>query len=51
MVWFVVGLLALVLVAIGVGVYCVSIYNGLVGVKHQVEQAWVEHRRPVAPAA
>ena len=40
MVWFAVGLLALLLVAIGVGAYCVSIYNGLVGVKHQVEQAW-----------
>jgi LemA protein len=40
MVWFAVGLLALLLVAIGVGVYCVSIYNGLVAVRHQVEQAW-----------
>ena len=40
MVWFAVGLSALLLVAVGVGVYCVSIYNGLVGVKHQVEQAW-----------
>jgi LemA protein len=40
MAWFVVVLLALVLAGIGVAVYGVAIYNGLVGVKHQVEQAW-----------
>jgi LemA protein len=40
MVWFAVGLVALLMVAIGVVVYGVSIYNGLVGVKHQVEQSW-----------
>ncbi len=40
MVWFAVVLLAVVLAGIGVLAYGVSIYNGLVGVKHQVEQAW-----------
>jgi LemA protein len=40
MVWFAVVLLALLLAGIGVIVYGVSIYNGLVGVKQQVEQAW-----------
>jgi LemA protein len=40
MAWFIVFVLALVLVAIAVGVYGVSLYNGLIGVKHQVEQAW-----------
>jgi LemA protein len=40
MVWFAVVLLALLLAGIGVVVYGVSVYNGLVGVKHQVEQAW-----------
>src|SRR5580765_4932753 len=38
--WFAVVLLALLLAGLGVIVYGVSIYNGLVGVKHQVEQAW-----------
>ena len=37
---FVVVLLALLLAAIAVAVYGVALYNGLVGVKHQVEQAW-----------
>jgi LemA protein len=36
----VVLLVGLLLVAVGVAVYGISIYNGLVGVKHQVEQAW-----------
>jgi len=40
MVWFAVVLLALLLVAVGALAYGISIYNGLVGVKHQVEQAW-----------
>ena len=40
MVWFAVVLLALLLAGVGVIVYGVSIYNGLVGVKQQVEQAW-----------
>ena len=37
---FVVVLLALLLVAFAVAAYGVALYNGLVGVKHQVEQAW-----------
>ena len=40
MVWFAVVLLALLLAGIGVISYGVSIYNGLVAVKQQVEQAW-----------
>jgi LemA protein len=37
---FVVVLVGLLLVAVGLVVYGISIYNGLVAVKHQVEQAW-----------
>jgi len=37
---FVVFLVGLLLVAIGFVVYGISLYNGLVAVKHQVEQAW-----------
>jgi LemA protein len=40
MVWFAIVLLALLLAGIGVIAYGVSIYNGLIGVKQQVEQAW-----------
>ena len=40
MAWFAIVLLAVVLAGFGVVVYIISIYNGLVGVKHQVEQAW-----------
>jgi LemA protein len=40
MIWFALVLLALLLAGFGVIVYGVSIYNGLVGVKNQVEQAW-----------
>ena len=40
MLGFAVVLLALLLAALGVIVYGVSIYNGLVGVKNQVDQAW-----------
>ena len=37
---FVVILVGLLLVVVGLVVYGISIYNGLVAVKHQVEQAW-----------
>lgn len=40
MAWLSVFLLVIVLVAIGLAVQGVSIYNGLVQVKHQVDQAW-----------
>ena len=40
MAWTAVVLLALVLVLIGAAGYGVSLYNGLVQVKHQVDQAW-----------
>ena len=37
---FVVFLVGLLLVVVGFVVYGISLYNGLVAVKHQVEQAW-----------
>jgi LemA protein len=37
---FVVALVAVLMIADGAVVYGVSIYNGLVAVRHQVEQAW-----------
>jgi LemA protein len=37
---FVVVLVGLLLVAVALVVYGISLYNGLVSVKHQVEQAW-----------
>ena len=37
---FVVILVGLLLAVVGLVVYGISIYNGLVAVKHQVEQAW-----------
>ena len=40
MAWIAVFLLALVILAVGVAVQGVSLYNGLVQVKHQVDQAW-----------
>jgi len=40
MAWMSVVLLVVVLIAIGLVVQAVSIYNGLVQVKHQVDQAW-----------
>jgi LemA protein len=40
MAWLAVLLLGIVLVAIAVAVQGVSIYNGLVQVRHQVDQAW-----------
>src|SRR4051812_28036539 len=40
MIWFALVMLTLLLAGIGFLVYGVSIYNGLVGVKQQVEQAW-----------
>ena len=40
MVWVIVVLFALVLAAVAIAVYGVGIYNGLVAVKHQVDQAW-----------
>lgn len=40
MAWIAVMLLLLVLLAIAIVVQGVSIYNGLVQVKHQVDQAW-----------
>jgi LemA protein len=40
MAWISVVLLALVVAAVGVAGYGVSLYNGLVQVKHQVDQAW-----------
>jgi LemA protein len=36
----VVGLIAVLMIAVGAAVYGVSVYNGLVAVRHQVEQAW-----------
>jgi LemA protein len=33
-------LFAMLLLALAVGAYGVALYNGLVGVKHQVDQAW-----------
>lgn len=40
MAWISVVLLLIALIAIGLVVQAVSIYNGLVQVKHQVDQAW-----------
>jgi LemA protein len=40
MIVVVVTLAGLLLVVIGLVVYGISVYNGLVGVKHQVEHAW-----------
>jgi LemA protein len=40
MAWIAVVLLVLALVAIALAVQAVAIYNGLVQVKHQVDQAW-----------
>lgn len=40
MAWLAVLSLALAVAAVGVAGYGVSIYNGLVQVKHQVDQAW-----------
>ena len=40
MAWMAVIVLAVVLVGIGLVVQGVSVYNGLVAVKHQVDQAW-----------
>jgi LemA protein len=40
MAWIAVLFLALAVAAVGVAGYGVSIYNGLVQVKHQVDQAW-----------
>jgi len=40
MAWIAIVLLALVIAAVGVAGYGVSLYNGLVQVKHQVDQAW-----------
>ena len=40
MAWIAVVLLLLVLVAIAVAAQAVALYNGLVQVKHQVDQAW-----------
>ncbi len=40
MAWFAVALLALTLTAVGAVAYAVSLYNGLIQVKHQVDQAW-----------
>jgi LemA protein len=40
MAWIAVVLLALVVAAVGIAGYAVSLYNGLVQVKHQVDQAW-----------
>lgn len=40
MAWLAVLFLALAVAAVGVAGYGVSIYNGLVQVKHQVDQAW-----------
>jgi LemA protein len=37
---FAVILFALLLFAFAVGAYVVALYNGLVGVKHQIDQAW-----------
>lgn len=40
MAWIAVFLLALILLVIGVATYGVSLFNGLVQVKHQVDQSW-----------
>ncbi len=40
MAWIAVVLLVLALVAIAIAVQAVALYNGLVQVKHQVDQAW-----------
>lgn len=40
MAWIAVGLLALVIAAVSIAGYGVSLYNGLVQVKHQIDQAW-----------
>jgi len=40
MAWVAVVLFALILILIGIAAYGVSLYNGLVSVKHQVDQAW-----------
>lgn len=40
MAWIAVVLLVLVLLVIGVAAYGVALFNGLVQVKHQVDQAW-----------
>ena len=40
MAWIAIVLLALVVAAVGIAGYGVSLYNGLVQVKHQVDQAW-----------
>ena len=40
MAWIAVVLLVLALVAVAIVVQAVSVYNGLVQVKHQVDQAW-----------
>ena len=40
MAWIAIVLLALVIAAVGAAGYGVSLYNGLVQVKHQVDQAW-----------
>ncbi len=40
MAWFAVVLLALTLTMVGAVAYAVSLYNGLIQVKHQVDQAW-----------
>jgi LemA protein len=37
---FAVFLFALILLALAVATYGVALYNGLVGVKHQIDQAW-----------
>ena len=37
---FVVVMVGLLLIAVGLIVYGISLYNGLVNVKHQVQQAW-----------
>ena len=40
MAWFSVSILALVLLLVGLAAYGISLYNGLVQVKHQVDQSW-----------
>ncbi len=40
MAWIAVFLLAFILLIIGVATYGVSLFNGLVQVKHQVDQSW-----------
>jgi LemA protein len=39
-VWIAVTLFALLLLAVALATYGVTLYNALVGVKHQVDQAW-----------